>query len=230
MSAHPSHLTLVVSGLHRSTQKHWHTVEKFVEAHVPNLSKPIEKPKLDNATSDQSFSVMTCIYCPSKQMAYFAYEAIEKAISSKVPEKFGVQSDHLRVCFKTGKPKYCPQQTLLLKGIHNHLKEEWDFVVNFVKSATSYVLNISEAMNIPVPEDNEFKLMAYIYYENPEITKSAKTFIDDAIVVAKSKRDRNFKKMKVSWMIDPTPAENEAELKSGDLGSCSRHYSNLVNA
>ena len=216
MSTHPKHLTLVISGLHKRTQKQWSMVQKFVAACVPNITRQISQPKIDDTPVDEAFCVMTCIFCQSKQQAYYAYEEIDTAFGLKTSEKFGLQSDYLRICFETGKPKYDSKQTLILNGLHIDLRNEWDRLVSFVKAATSYVLNISEAIEVRVSGGRELKLMAYLYYESPEISRSAKTHIENELVAAASKRDDFFKRVKVSCMIEPSTSDTESELKGED--------------
>ena len=215
---------MVLTGLHRSTQAQWSIVQKFIEKHVPEVPRPIGNPQVDSAADDETFCIMTFIFCRSKQHAYCCYEAIDSAISSKKPDKFGIRSDHLAVHFRNNKPKYDPKQTLILKNLHNDLKNNWVLVRNFIKEATNYALNISSALESSPAGHREFKLMARIYYESPNVAKIAKIEIDNAIITVKSKRESNysnFQRCKVSIMVGSDQSDCRPDINSTvpvDLG------------
>ena len=139
----------MLTGLHKSKQTQWKSVENFLVACVSDFPIGKDEPKIDEDAKEEAFCLMTSVFCHSKQLAYKAYKSIDKAIISIQAEEFGIESEYLKIHFRNSEPKYYSQQTLILRGLHKNFKENWKLVHDFVEDATNYVLSIDDAKDDP---------------------------------------------------------------------------------
>ena len=164
-------------------------MEKFLAACVSGFPIGKVEPEINEDAKEEAFCLMTSVFCHSKQLVYKAYKSIDNAIISRKTEEFGIESEYLEIHFRNCDAKYCPQQTLILRGLHKNLKENWNLVLHIVENATNYVLNIDDAKDDP-SACSDLCTWTRLYYESSAITKVAKKKqIEDTIITAKSIRD-----------------------------------------